>query len=138
MSTPEESKRIAQLFFDTLCAGDFEGGFGRMMTDDATWSVIGTTSVSITRDKAGMMGDQLEMLKTFREGPFIGIDEMIAEGNRVVVLAHCHGVGPTGPYKQERYAFVMRLRDGKVAEVVEYLDTVAVETGICGNRLVPA
>lgn len=133
-----DAREITQRFFDTLCSGDFEGGFGRMMTPDATWSVIGTTAASKTHDKAGMLGEQLQMLMSFKEPPIIGIDEIIAEGDRAVVLAHCKGVGPTGPYEQKRYAFVLRIRDGLVSEVVEYLDTVAVETGICGNKIVPA
>lgn len=133
------AREIAQRFFDTLCAGDFEGGFGRMMTDDATWTVTGTTAVSKTRDKAGMMGEQLDMLLSFKEPPMIGIDDIIAEGDSAVVIAHCKGVGPTGvPYEQKSYAFLLRMRDGKVASVTEYLDTVAVETGICGNKVVPA
>ena len=36
-----ESKEIVRKFFDTMCSGDFEGGFAGM-TVDATWSVIGT------------------------------------------------------------------------------------------------
>jgi ketosteroid isomerase-like protein len=131
-----ESKEIVRKFFDTMCSGDFEGGFAGM-TVDATWSVIGTTGVSGTLDKAGMLSKQLPMLASFKEPPVIGIDEMIAEGDRVVVLAHCKGVGPTGPYEQKRYSFVVRVRGGLVAEVVEYLDTVAVETGICGNKIAP-
>ena len=133
-----DARTITRTFFDTLCAGDFEGAFGTMMTPDATWSVIGTTAVSKTHDKAGMLGEQLDMLKSFKEPPMIGIDEIIAEGDRAVVLAHCKGVGPSGPYEQKRYAFVLRTRGGQVSEVVEYLDTVAVETGICGNKVVPA
>jgi ketosteroid isomerase-like protein len=133
-----DARAVTQTFFDTLCAGDFEGGFGRMMTEDATWSVIGSTAVSKTHDKAGMMGEQLQMLMSFKEPPVIGIDEIIAEGDRAVVLAHCKGVGPTGPYEQKRYAFVLRVRGEQVCEVVEYLDTAAMETGICGNKIVPA
>lgn len=132
-----DSRKIAQHFFDTMCSGDFEGGFAQM-TPDATWSIIGTTAISKTLDKAGILAEQLPMLMSFKEPPVIGIDEIIADGNRAVVLAHCKGVGPTGPYEQKRYAFVMRMRDGLVSEVVEYLDTVAIETGICGNKVVPA
>ena len=132
-----ETKAIVRRFFDTLCSGDFATAFASM-TEDATWSVIGTTAVSGTLDKAGMLSKQVPMLASFKEPPVVGVDEIIAEGSRAVVLAHCKGVGPTGPYEQKRYAFVLSIRDGLVAEVVEYLDTVAVETAICGNKIVPA
>jgi uncharacterized protein len=132
-----DTKTIVRRFFDTLCSGDFERAFAGM-TEDATWSVIGTTAVSGTLDKTGMLTKQVPMLASFKEPPVVGVDEIIADGDRAVVLAHCKGVGPTGPYEQKRYAFILRVRDGLVAEVVEYLDTVAVETAICGNKLVTA
>lgn len=131
------TREIVREFFEVLCAGDFEGGFARM-TDDATWSIIGKTAISGTLDKAGIIEKQLPMLQSFKEGPIMTVDEIIADGDRAVVVAHCTGIGPTGPYNQDSYAFVMKLRDGKIASVTEYLDTVQVETGICGNKLVPA
>jgi ketosteroid isomerase-like protein len=136
-SEASKTKLTVKAFFDTLCSGDFVGGFASM-TDDATWGVIGTTAVSGTLDKAGMLSKQVPMLASFKEPPVITIHEIIAEGQSAVVLAHCKGVGPTGPYEQQNYAFVIRIRDGRVDSVVEYLDTVAVETGICGNKVVPA
>ena len=41
-----------------------------------------------------------------------------------------HGV----PYDND-YAFVFRLRDGKISEVIEYLDTAMVETAAYGKKI---
>jgi len=38
------------------------------------------------------------------------------------------------PYDND-YASVFRLRDGKISEVVEYLDTALVETAAYGKKL---
>lgn len=129
------SREIAVAFFDKLCSGDFPGGFNSM-SDDATWSIIGTTAMSKTFTKASMLSDLVPMLSTFREPVAMGVDEIIAEGDRAVVLAHVEGVGPYAPYKQATYCFVLRTGGGKVREIVEYLDTVAVEEAICGRRIV--
>ena len=136
MSTSTNNSRdVAKAFFDKLCSGDFPGGFNSM-TDDATWSIIGTTAMSQTFDKPRMLAELVPMLSTFKEPVKMGVDEIIAEGDRAVVLAHVEGVGPYAPYKQSTYCFVLRIADGKVRQIVEYLDTVAVEEAICGRRIV--
>lgn len=133
----QTSKDIAKAFFDKLCAGDFPGGF-ESLSDDVTWSIIGTTALSRTFTKETMLSELVPMLATFKESPRIGVDEIISEGDRAVVLAHVEGVGPHASYKQKTYCFVLRVSDGKIREIVEYLDTVAVEEAICGRKLVPA
>ena len=133
----KSSKDVAKGFFDMLCAGDFAGGFASM-SDDATWSIIGTRALSQTFDKKTLLAELVPMLATFKVAPTMGVDEIIAEGNRAVVLAHVEGVGPHGPYKQATYCFVLRVVNDKVCQIAEYLDTVAVETAICGRKLVPA
>lgn len=129
------SREIARTFFDKLCSGDFAGGFASL-ADDATWSIIGTTAMSKTYNKQSMLSDLVPMLSTFKEPAQMGVDEIIAEGDRAVVLAHVTGVGPYAPYSQDTYCFVLRTGDGKVREIVEYLDTAAVEEAICGRRIV--
>ena len=129
------SKAIASAFFDKLCLGDFAGGFASL-SDDATWTVIGTTAISKSFTKAAMLGELVPMLSTFKEPAQVGVDEIISEGDRAVVLAHATGIGPHGPYEQKTYCFVLRIRSEQISEVVEYLDTVAVEQAICGRRLV--
>ena len=132
-----DSKQIAASFFDKLCSGDFPGGFASM-SDDATWTLIGTTQYSRTFTKETMLTELVPMLATFKEAPQMRVKEIIAEGDRAVVIAAVSGVGPTGPYRQDPYCFILKIKQGQVAEIVEYLDTVAVEEAICGNKLVSA
>ncbi|MFD2136758.1 hypothetical protein ACFSLT_19480 [Novosphingobium resinovorum] len=54
------------------------------------------------------------------------------------MIASVEGVGPYGPYRQDPYCFILRTRDGRISEIVEYLDTVAVETALVGRKLVDA
>ena len=63
------------------------------------------------------------------------VDELIGDGACVVALAR--GKAKTifdRPYDND-YAFVFRLRDGKISEVIEYLDTALVETAAYGRKL---
>lgn len=132
------SKEVAASFFDKLCSGDFAGGFNTL-SEDATWSIIGKTPLSKRFTRQGLLDEMIPMLSTFKVPVQMGVDEIIAEGDRAVVLAHVHGVGPYGAaYDQDTYCFVLRIKNDKVTEIVEYLDTVAVEEAMCGRKLVDA
>ncbi|GLK43014.1 MULTISPECIES: nuclear transport factor 2 family protein [Novosphingobium] len=132
-----DSRQIARAFFDKLCSGDFMGGF-ESLAEDATWTIIGDTPLSkhFTRDR--LLTEMIPMLSTFREPARMAVSEIIAEGDRAVVIASVEGVGPYGPYRQDPYCFILRTRDGRISEIVEYLDTVAVETALVGRKLVDA
>lgn len=132
-----DSRTIAQAFFDKLCGGDFMGGFDTL-ADDATWTIIGDTPLSKHFTKNGLITDMIPMLSTFKEPAQMAVQEIIAENDRAVVIASVKGVGPYGPYVQDPYCFILRIRDGQICEIVEYLDTVAVETALVGRKLVDA
>lgn len=130
-----DSREVARKFFSSVSAGDFSAAF-ESMSDDATWTITGTTAYSKTFDKQGLLDEVVPMLMSFKEAPRVFVDEIIAENDRAVVVCHASGVGPHGPYTQGSYAFILRVRDDKVSSIVEYLDTVAVESAICGRVLV--
>jgi hypothetical protein len=48
---------------------------------------------------------------------------MVAEGDRVAVEAESYGELANGRVYDQRYHFLMTIRDGRIAEVREYLDT---------------
>lgn len=131
-----ETREIARDFFDKLCGGDFMAGF-ESLSDDATWKIIGGTPLSKHFTKDRLLSEMIPMLSTFKEPAQMSVYEIIAENDRAVVIAKVKGIGPHGPYVQDPYCFVLRIRDGKVSEIVEFLDTVAVETALVGRRLVP-
>jgi ketosteroid isomerase-like protein len=71
------------------------------------------------------------------DGLALVCEETIAEGERVVALAGGKGTAkPSGEPYQNRYVFVYRVREGRIVEVSEYLDTALVETALYGKRLV--
>ena len=129
------TKDVAAAFFGKLVGGDFAGGF-ETLSDDATWTIIGDTPLSKRFTKDRLLTEMIPMLSTFTVPAQMGVDEIIAEGDRAVVLANVHGVGPHGPYDQHTYCFVLRVTEGKVSEIVEYLDTCAVETALVGSKIV--
>ncbi len=134
-----DTRATAQRYMDLLCAQKFSEAFD-LLADDANYQIIGSTVIS-----APMKGRELirsvlvGALSTLREPLRLQFKELIIDGNRVVGLASGEGVGPTGlPYRQPHYAMVLRIENGEIQDVVEFMDMVEVETVLLGKRLVPA
>jgi len=130
------SRETVQQWFDLIARGDAQAAF-RLFTDDVVYRLKGTTPVS------GVYHGLREIVEDFFtpwRKQIVGdialtVDELIGDGERVVALARgkaktIHGL----PYDND-YAFVFHIRDGKISEVVEYLDTALVETAAYGKKL---
>jgi hypothetical protein len=121
----ETNKRIAAEFLARFSASDVAGALA-MMADDATWTLPGKpphmpvagrrTKEQIARVFHGMVGALKNGLRMTPTG-------MVAEGDRVAVEAESYGELANGRVYDQRYHFLMTIRDGRIAEVREYLDT---------------
>jgi ketosteroid isomerase-like protein len=133
------TREVAQRYMDLLCAQKFDEAF-ELIAEKGTYTLIGTTPLSRTfQGRAEVKATLVPALATFRVPPKLTLREIIVDGNRAVSLASGEGVGPTGlPYSQPHYAMVMSIENGQIQSVVEFMDTVAVETALVGNKLVPA
>lgn len=118
------NKQIIQTFYEAGNRGDMEGCMA-LLADDITWTNIGTTKYS------GSFVGKKE-LTTKLLGPVFGrlkagiqstIDNVIAEGEFVVVQVRGRAETTEGRPYNNTYCHVFRLRDGKIAEVTEYFDT---------------
>jgi uncharacterized protein len=116
----------------------FLDAFG-MLAEDGRYIVPGTTAVSRTYEgRQDLLDNLVPVLSRFVEPPVLRFAEPIVDGDRAVLLAGGSGVGPTGPYDQPYYAFVIRVRGEELAEVIEFMDLVMLETGVLGRKLVEA
>ena len=136
MST-EANKQIVIDFFAALSRGDTEAGF-QLLADDMTWTVIGDTPVSGTY--RGLKAIQEDFLgKVFQQidheaGIAMEMVELIAEGDKVVARTKGTVTGKYGPYNNT-YCHVFTVRDGKIVENIEHLDTALIETALYGKKL---
>jgi ketosteroid isomerase-like protein len=135
--TMSSNREIVQKWFDLIAKGDPQGAFA-LFSPDVSYVLKGTTPVSGTyKGLKSIVEDFFTPWRKQIVGDLVlTVDELIADGERVVALAR--GKGKTihnVPYDND-YAFVFRVKDGKITEVLEYLDTVLVETAAYGKRLV--
>jgi uncharacterized protein len=132
------ARSTAKQFIERIEALDFLKAF-RMLASDGRYIVIGTTAVSrIYRGRQDVFDNLIPVLATFKEPPKLTFQEPIIDGDRAVLLANGKGRGPTGPYDQPYYAFVTRVSGNEFAEIIEFADTVMIETAILGNKVVKA
>lgn len=128
MST-QENREIVRQFYEAGNRGDMETCIG-LIADDIVWTNIGATSLSGTyRGKAELQEKLLgPLFGQLKEGITTTVHRLIAEGDFVV--AQTSGVAETldgRPYNNT-YCWVIVMRDGKFAEVTEYLDTALVSS----------
>ena len=133
MST-EANKQVAIEFFEAGNRGDMEKCV-ELLADDISWTDIGTTRFSGTY--AGKQNVAVNLL-----GPLFGqlkagiqsdIENIIAEGEFVVVQSRGTAETKDGTPYNNTYCQVMRIADGQIREVVEYMDTALIDA-VFGKR----
>ena len=121
----EENSQIVKDVFAALGSGDLQGLLARTASD-VEWIVPGEWALAGThRGHAGLTalfkkaGDVVEI--SYPE-PL----EFIAQADRVVVVGFARGtVKATNRAFEDRFVFAITVRDGKVTNIREYIDTLA-------------
>jgi hypothetical protein len=95
------------------------------MAEDATWRAIGSNSWSgVFRGKQTILKDLLGMFRDRIGGSPTTIPSRIhADGDFVIVQANGRNTTTDGKAYDNDYCLVIRMADGKIVEVTEYLDT---------------
>ncbi len=128
MTTSKENKEIVQHIYEEVSKGNHQV-FIDSVTDDFTFTLIGTTPFSGTYKGIQEMFEKSigPVMSAIKTHPRLIIDKLIAEGDYVVVVDHGEGgLTKEGKDYNNTYCNVIRLRDGKIAEVTEYCDTALV------------
>jgi ketosteroid isomerase-like protein len=128
MST-ESNKKLMKAFYEAGARGDMEVCF-EMLADDVTWTNIGSTKFSGTyRGKAQLLEKLLlPLFGELKSGISSEIENMIAEGDHVVVQTNGTAETTKGVPYNNSYCQVIRLRESKILEVKEYFDTELVSS----------
>lgn len=120
----EQNKQLVRDFYDFAGRGDIEAAIA-LLADDLTWHNIGTTAFSGRFEGKQVVLEQLvgPLFARLKSGISSTIDRLIAEGDTVVALTRGEAETLEGRPYNNTYCQVMRIRDGLICEVVEYLDT---------------
>ncbi len=124
----EANRRLLEVIYAGLANGDARP-LVEAMADDFVWTIGGTTRWSRAFEgKKAVVGELFAALQSRIDGRIRNIaDRIFADGDHVIVEAHGDNVTRDGQRYDNRYCFVYRLKDGKLAAVTEYCDTALVE-----------
>ncbi|MFL6648061.1 MAG: nuclear transport factor 2 family protein [Sulfurifustaceae bacterium] len=123
-----QNKEILQDIFSALSKGNGRP-FVESMAEDFCWTITGTTPWSKTyRGKEAVLSQLLRPLLAQFAGQYTNTAQrFIAEDDYVVVECRGRVATKAGKPYNNTYCYVIRLADGKMRELTEYLDTALVE-----------
>ena len=126
--TPAENKSLVERLFEQRSRGN-PAPFIDAMADDFVWRIIGTTAWSGAYvGKADIRERLTKPLYAQLTAPTrLTPSRILADGDHVVV--ECDGDATTvrGERYANTYCMVIRLADGKLRELTEYMDTALVD-----------
>jgi ketosteroid isomerase-like protein len=130
----EENKQLVQTWLDETTRGEWQP-FAGALADDVRYTLIGSNSWAGTYVGRETVVRDLWLPLTRRYTAPIRIrpHRLVAEGDLVVVEATGDATTRTGVPYQNTYCMIFRLRDGKIAEATEYMDT-ELTTAVLGER----
>ena len=133
MTEAERNKQIAHAFFGALTRSDVPAILS-FYADDVKVHTMGNTLISGVFDKAHVAAAAHRVLDTFPKGVKFTIKTLTAEDDRVAIEAESRGEHVSGKTYANQYHFLMRVRDGKITEFKEYMDTEMVTDILCGGQ----
>ena len=128
MADIEENKNVVRRFFQLSAEGDMDGCFD-LLHDDLTWTNIGSTRFSGTfRGREAVLQDLVgPLFGALSAGILNSLEQLIAEGDEVVVLSRGEAQTLDGQPYNNSYAQVFTVREGQIFAVREYMDTALVD-----------
>jgi ketosteroid isomerase-like protein len=129
MATPN-TQRVRALI-DDMNAGNGQG-YLEALAEDVRYTVIGSTSLSGTRQGRDAIIAELVMPLMEKLDGFVRItpQAIFGDGDRVCVQATGEARTKQGKPYNNTYCFVFRFRGDRIAEVTEYLDTDLVRSAL--------
>lgn len=122
--TPAENKEMVKHIYSEVSKGNPKPLHDHM-APDISWTIIGSTKLSGTFNGVEEVNAKLFAgLRTRLEGPVqFSFDRLVAEDDIVVMEAHGNATAKNGRPYENRYCIVIRLADGKLCEITDYVDT---------------
>jgi ketosteroid isomerase-like protein len=126
------NKQLLQDIYAQISRGNLQPLLDSM-ADDIQWTIIGSTAVSGTsRGKQEVIDKLLKPVRArLADGPIVFQPErFIAEGEYVVMQAKGRATARSGKPYNNTYCIVCRIVDGKVKEMIDYVDTELITSAL--------
>jgi ketosteroid isomerase-like protein len=118
----EDNKDLARRMLEALSEANVDFIEENYAKDFRIWTA-GSLPFSGSGDKASAVAGMPAVLDLFPDGLKFSIVAMTAEGDRVAIEATGEGTTVLGRRYEQKYHFLMRVREGSIVEWKEYMDT---------------
>lgn len=121
--------------YDAFMQGDV-GKLLAAMDEDIDWHIAGHESIPFAGSCRGKSAVRLALQKAFStvKNQQPEIRDVIAQGDMVTIIGHERGQCATNDQDYEGYwIHVFTLRDGKITQFREYMDTAAIKDAFAGT-----
>jgi uncharacterized protein len=122
----EDNIQIVKSFFAAIGSGDKER-LRELSAEDIEWIIPGRDwPLAGTRRGYAGLEDLLQTASETMETSFMESREYVAQGDRVMVVGFARGkVKATDKAWEDDWVFAITVRDGKLTNIREYVDTQA-------------
>jgi ketosteroid isomerase-like protein len=120
-SIADQNKQITREFFEALSTGSDK--YLDFYTDDSIIWTAGHNAIGGTRTKGEVISFAQNILSAFPAGITFNITGITAEEERVAVEISGEAIHASGESYNNQYHFLLRIKDGKILELKEYMDT---------------
>ena len=120
-SVADQNKKITKEFFEALSNGSDE--YLDFYTNESIIWTAGNNAIGGTRTKEEVVSFAQNILAAFPTGIKFNITGITAEGDRVAVEIDGEAVHASGETYNNQYHFLLIIKDEKILELKEYMDT---------------
>ena len=120
-SVTDQNKKITKEFFEALSNGSDK--YLDFYTDESIIWTAGNNAIGGTRTKKEVVSFAQNILSAFPTGITFNITGLTAEDERVAVEISGEAIHASGETYNNQYHFLLRIKDGKILELKEYMDT---------------
>ena len=128
------TREVVESYYSDIAAGRYVDAANRLAPDATLWIVgEGHWPLGGLHDLEGNKRIYDIVKKRFPDGLQVSLREMTVEGERAAVEAETYGVRCDGRVYNNRYHYLITVRDGRIIARREYLDTIHANDMLCGK-----
>ena len=121
MSQIEKNKELVQEFFNLLSSGSDK--YLDFYNDESVIWTAGENAIGGSRSKSEVVGFAKSVLDSFPEGINFNVVNLVAENDYVAAEVEGSGMHVSGKPYNNKYHFLLKIKDNKILELKEYMDT---------------
>ena len=121
MSQIKKNKKLVQEFFNLLSSGSNK--YLDFYNNESVIWTAGENAIGGSRSKSEVVGFAKSVLDSFPEGITFSVVNLVAENDYVAAEVEGSAMHVSGKPYNNKYHFLLKIKDNKILELKEYMDT---------------